>query len=108
MGVELMDTEAFIFIIVAIIAIVSALSVIIADEILRSLMGLFLSFISVAGVFLFLNAEFVALFQIFVYVGAIAVVLAFGIMLTKRTLVGTVIECAADQVEDGPKGGGRS
>jgi NADH-quinone oxidoreductase subunit J len=35
-----------------------------------------------------LNAEFVGIVQILVYVGAIAVVILFGIMLTKRKTVG--------------------
>jgi NADH-quinone oxidoreductase subunit J len=39
-------------------------------------------------IFLFLNAEYLAIIQILVYVGAVSVLILFGIMLTKRRLSG--------------------
>ena len=70
------------------IGLITALLVVESKEIVRSLFWLVLSFISVAGIFFILNAEFVGIVQILVYVGAIAVVILFGIMLTKRKMVG--------------------
>jgi NADH-quinone oxidoreductase subunit J len=50
-------------------------------------MWLALTFMSLAGLFILLNAEFLAIIQILVYVGAIAVVILFGVMLTKRQIM---------------------
>lgn len=72
----------------SVIGLLSALLVVESKEIVRSLVWLSLSFICVAGIFFMLNAEFVGIVQILVYVGAIAVVILFGIMLTKRKIVG--------------------
>jgi len=41
-----------------------------------------------ACLFILADAEFLAVIQVLVYVGAISVVIIFGIMLTKRTLKG--------------------
>jgi NADH-quinone oxidoreductase subunit J len=76
------------FLFFAIIGLLSALMVVESREIVRSVVWLSLSFICVAGIFFMLNAEFVGIVQIIVYVGAIAVVILFGIMLTKRRTVG--------------------
>jgi NADH-quinone oxidoreductase subunit J len=51
-------------------------------------MWLTLSFFGVGLVYLFLNAEYLAVVQIMIYVGAVAVLMLFGIMLTKRRLLG--------------------
>ena len=42
----------------------------------------------VAITFIFLNAEYLGLIQVLVYVGAINVLILFGVMLTKRRLIG--------------------
>ncbi|UCH89808.1 MAG: NADH-quinone oxidoreductase subunit J [Thermoplasmata archaeon] len=76
------------FLVFSIIGLISALFVVESSEIVRSVVWLSLSFICVAGIFFMLNAEFVGIVQILVYVGAIAVVILFGIMLTKRKTVG--------------------
>jgi len=46
----------------------------------------------IAGFFLLLDSPFVALFQIAVYVGSIAVLILFTVMLVKRELIFTKIE----------------
>jgi NADH-quinone oxidoreductase subunit J len=76
------------FSVFSIIGLMSAFFVVDSKEIVRSVVWLSLSFICVAGIFFMLNAEFVGIVQILVYVGAIAVVILFGIMLTKRRTVG--------------------
>jgi NADH:ubiquinone oxidoreductase subunit 6 (subunit J) len=47
----------------------------------RSVSGLAICFIGVAGLYYFLNSPFVALMEIMIYVGAVCVVIAFGVML---------------------------
>ena len=43
-----------------------------------------LAFVGVAAFFFLLGAEFVGLVQVFVYVGAVAVLIVFTILLTRR------------------------
>ncbi|OGS42200.1 MAG: hypothetical protein A3K67_01580 [Euryarchaeota archaeon RBG_16_62_10] len=82
-----MTWELFVFLFLAASALVSALMVIHAREIVHSVIYLATCFISVACLYIMLSAEFVALIQILVYVGAVVVVILFGIMLTKREIM---------------------
>jgi NADH-quinone oxidoreductase subunit J len=65
----------------AALAIAGALSVVIARNPIRSAMGLLLLILSVAGLFISLNAQFLAAIQLIVYAGAIVVLFLFVIML---------------------------
>ena len=80
------DWELFAFIFLSVAALVSALMVIEAKEIMHSVIWLASCFISVAALYVMLSAEFVAIIQILVYVGAVIVVILFGIMLTRREI----------------------
>jgi len=66
------------------ITIGSALMIIASRNLIHAVVFLILSFIGVAGLFLTLSADFLALVQILVYVGAIAVLMLFAILLTPR------------------------
>jgi NADH:ubiquinone oxidoreductase subunit 6 (subunit J) len=83
-----LDWVLIVFLIFAGFTIVSALMVVFAKEIVRNVVWLAMTFIGVAMTFLFLNAEYIAIIQILVYVGAVSVLILFGIMLTKRRLSG--------------------
>jgi NADH-quinone oxidoreductase subunit J len=65
----------------AALALAGALSVVIAQNPIRSAMGLLLLILSVAGLFLALDAQFLAAIQLIVYAGAIVVLFLFVIML---------------------------
>jgi len=80
--------ELFVFLFLAASALISALLVVWSREIVHSVIALASCFISVACLFVMLNAEFVAIVQILVYVGAVIVVILFGIMLTRREIMG--------------------
>ncbi len=82
-----MTWELFVFLFLAASALVSALLVVSSREIVHSVIALATCFIAVACLFVMLSAEFVAIIQIFVYVGAVVVVILFGIMLTKREIM---------------------
>ena len=82
------DPFDIVFLAVAGITVGAAISVLITKEIIRSVFYLAISFIGVGITFLFLNAEYIGLIQILVYVGAINVLILFGVMLTKRRLTG--------------------
>ncbi len=66
------------------ITIGAALMVIVSRNLIHAVVFLILSFIGVAGLYITLSAEFIAVVQILVYVGAIAVLMLFAIMLTPR------------------------
>ncbi|MGI0078693.1 MAG: NADH-quinone oxidoreductase subunit J family protein [Nitrososphaerales archaeon] len=55
-----------------------------ARQVVYGAISLAFSFLGVAGLFILLNATFVALFQIIVYVGAIAVLILFTVMLVTK------------------------
>ncbi len=52
-----------------------------AERLVRAVAGLIICFVGVAGLYFFLNSPFVAMMQILIYVGAVAVTIAFAIML---------------------------
>lgn len=82
-----MTWEMFVFLFLAASALMSAVWVISAKEIVHSVIGLATCFIAIACLFIMLNAEFVAIVQLLVYVGAVTIVILFGIMLTKREIM---------------------
>ena len=82
------NMAAVAFVILAVIAILAALKVVTSKEIMHSAFYLALVFTCVAVTYYFLNAELVGVVQMMVYVGAITILFAFSIMLTRRTIVG--------------------
>ncbi len=79
-----MNLELAVFFGVSFVILVSAVLVISAREIFHSALYLAVMFLSIAGLFVMLNAEFLAAIQILVYAGAVTVLILFAIMLTKR------------------------
>jgi NADH-quinone oxidoreductase subunit J len=75
------------FVSTAIIAIAGALITISSTRPLRAAIGLLIHIISLAGMFLTLNAELLAALQLLVYAGAVVVLFVFVIML-----IGTAAE----------------
>jgi len=77
----------FLFLFLAASALISALLVVASKDVVHSVIALATCFISIAALFIMLSAEFVAIVQILVYVGAVVVVILFGIMLTRREIM---------------------
>ena len=75
----------FIFISLAVLTIAGALGVVVARNVVHAALALLVSLIAVAGIYLVLFAEFLALVQVLIYGGAIIIVLMFAIMLTRNT-----------------------
>lgn len=71
-------------IILAVAMIAAALGVVLFDKIVYSAFLLGAVFISIAGIYLLQNADFVAAAQVLVYVGAINVLILFAIMLVNK------------------------
>ena len=76
-----MSSAAAVFYILASVAVLSALMVIWSRNVVHSAIYLVLAFLCVAGVYVVLQAEFVAVVQVFVYAGGIVVLFLFVIML---------------------------
>ncbi len=76
-----MSTELVLFIILAVMAVVSALGVITRKNPISATMLLVMHFITLAGLYLTLHAQFMAVIQVLVYAGAIMVLVVFVIML---------------------------
>ena len=74
------------FIAVASVTVISAALVVVLPNILRSALCLALSFLGVAGLYILANAEFLAAMQVLIYIGAITVLIMFGIVLTQQLM----------------------
>lgn len=75
-----------VFIILSVITLGAALAVVTSKNLFHSALFLILSFVGVAGLYVLLEAGFLAAVQIMVYVGAIAILIIFAIMLTRRLM----------------------
>jgi len=78
----------FFFYVIAAVSVLSALKMVTTDNVVHSALWLLIVLAAVAAVYVFLGAEFAAATQILVYIGAILVLLLFGVMLT-RAQIGT-------------------
>jgi NADH-quinone oxidoreductase subunit J len=72
------------FWILAVVGVMAALAVVLLGDVFRAALSLVLCFLAVAGIYLTLNADFLAVVQILVYVGAISVLIILAIMLTRE------------------------
>ena len=70
------------FWLLAALTVGSALGVVAVRDLIRALVLLITSFLGVAGLYITLSADFVAVAQVLIYAGAISVLLIFAIMLT--------------------------
>ena len=77
-------TQFICFAVLSLVVIVGALGVVLLENIVYSAFLLGGVFMSVAGLYLLLNASFVAAAQVLVYVGAINVLILFAIMLVNK------------------------
>jgi NADH-quinone oxidoreductase subunit J len=73
--------QAIAFYILATVAVVAALAVVTARNPVHSVLWLILTFFSAAGLFVLLGAEFLAMLLVVVYVGAVAVLFLFVVMM---------------------------
>lgn len=76
-----MTFAAFAFYMFSTVAVISGFLVIFARNPVHSVLWLILAFFSAAGLFVLLGAEFVAMLMLIVYVGAVAVLFLFVVMM---------------------------
>jgi NADH-quinone oxidoreductase subunit J len=76
-----MNLEAIAFYVLSAIAVISAFAVVSARNPVHSVLFLILTFFNAAGLFVLLGAEFLAMLLVVVYVGAVAVLFLFVVMM---------------------------
>jgi len=81
-----MSVQHVVFIILSAIALIGALGVVLNRRLFRSALFLVVSFVGVAGFYILLEAELLAMIQLLVYVGAIAILIIFAIMLSRQAM----------------------
>jgi NADH:ubiquinone oxidoreductase subunit 6 (subunit J) len=81
-----MNVSQVVFIILSAVALVGAVGVVSNRNIFRAALFLVLSFVGVAGFYILLSAELLAMIQILVYVGAISILIIFAVMLSHRIM----------------------
>jgi NADH:ubiquinone oxidoreductase subunit 6 (subunit J) len=80
----MVDVTDAVFIAAAVVTVGGAIAALEAREIIYGAVGLAGSFFGVASLFFLLDAPFVAVFQITVYIGAVAVLILFTVMLVRE------------------------
>ncbi len=93
-----MEIATVIFYVVAAITIFSAAMVAFSRNIVYSAFSLLGTFAGVAGIYIFLGADFVAAVQVLIYVGGILVLILFAVMLTHRITDVQITNRAAGRV----------
>ncbi|MEM7341560.1 MAG: NADH-quinone oxidoreductase subunit J [Actinomycetota bacterium] len=81
----LLVVNAF-FAVIALVAIVAALRMVTSTNVVHAALYLLVVLSAVAAVYVILGAEFVAATQVLIYLGAIMVLLLFGVMLTRAQI----------------------
>jgi NADH-quinone oxidoreductase subunit J len=76
-----MDLQAIAFYVLALVSVVSAFFVVVSKNPVHSVLFLILTFFTAAGLFVLLGAEFLAMLLVVVYVGAVAVLFLFVVMM---------------------------
>jgi NADH:ubiquinone oxidoreductase subunit 6 (subunit J) len=84
--------QTVVFIILSLVTLGAALAVVTSKNLFHSALFLILSFVGVASLYVLLEAPFLAAVQVLVYVGAIAILIVFAIMLTRRLMAEDLVQ----------------
>jgi NADH:ubiquinone oxidoreductase subunit 6 (subunit J) len=76
--------NAIAFVVIAILTLAAATAAASLPRLIHAALSFAVAFVGIAAFFFLLGAEFVGLVQVFVYVGAVAVLIVFTILLTRR------------------------
>lgn len=78
--------ERLIFILFSAVTLGAAVGVVASKNLFRSALWLILAFFGIAGIFILLHAEFLAVVQVLVYIGAISTLIIFAVMLSRGVM----------------------
>lgn len=76
--------ELLAFLILGLVAVIGGVLLLNLTKVVHMVVALVFTFVSLAGIFVLLSAEFVAVVQILIYAGSITIIMLFGIMLTRH------------------------
>lgn len=79
----------YIFLFIALVTLFSAFKVVTISKLIHAALWLILALFGVAATFVLLNASFLAVVQVVVYIGAIAILMIFAVMLTRKVMEDT-------------------
>ncbi len=79
-----MSYESFVWYLIAIFTVATAVYVVFTRNIVRAALSLVFTFLGIAALYVLLRADFLAVAQLLIYGGGITVLLLFGVMLTHR------------------------
>jgi NADH-quinone oxidoreductase subunit J len=79
-----LNASTIVFYAVAALIIFAALKMVLSTNLVHSALFMAATFLCISIVYILLNADYLAVVQIMVYVGAITILFVFGVMLTKR------------------------
>ena len=79
------DEVTLSFFILVVLAVVGAAAALTLRNLVHGVLALVLAFVGLAGLFLQLDAQFIGFAQILVYVGAVAILIVFAVLLTRGT-----------------------
>lgn len=78
--------QIVLFVFFALITLGAALMVVTTRNLLHSALWLIAAFFGIAAIFVMLQAEFLAVVQVLIYIGAISTLIIFAVMLTRRIM----------------------
>ena len=87
-----MSLEQTLFYVLSAVALLSALLVVTLNNFVRSIFLFFLTLFSMAGLFVFALADFVAITQLVIYVGGVLVLMIFAFLLSNRELLNNPVQ----------------
>ena len=91
-----MSNLLFLFLMIMIVG--SAINVVISSQLIYSAVSLLFTLFGVAGLYVFLYADFIAATQVIIYVGGILVLIIFGVMLTNKIDTPNIVSSSSNQV----------
>jgi NADH-quinone oxidoreductase subunit J len=89
-----MTPVQIVFLLIALVTLVAAVLTVTTRKVLHAALWLVVSLFGVAAVFALLQAGFFAVIQVVVYIGAIAILIIFAVMLTRRVMQDTGTQLA--------------
>lgn len=85
-----MNTEQLIFYFFAALVLISALMVVTMQNLVRSIFLFFVTLFSLAALYVFALADFIAITQVVIYVGGVLVLMLFAFMLSNKELLNSL------------------
>ena len=85
-----MNTEQLIFYFFSALLLTSALMVVSIQNLVRSIFLFFVSLFSLAALYIFALADFIAITQVVIYVGGVLVLMLFAFMLSNKELLNSL------------------